>query len=288
MYLEHFSLQRLPFTLSPDPAFRVDLPGFGDALAVVRRALEEGEGFVKVVGPVGAGKTMLCRELVTVLEPSFATAYVADPELTPRELLVELMREFGLAHTARASAAELRRALLEFALARWEGGRAVALLIDEAQAMPVHTLESLRLLSNVEPDSRKLLQIALFGQPELDAQLARPGLRQLRQRFTTSVRLEALAREEVGWYVDHRLLAAGVWSPGLFSRGARALLARGSRGVPRLVNVLAHKALIAACAEGCERVHRRHVALAVADTADARRGPAQALRRIFGRRLREA
>ena len=287
MYLEHFSLQRLPFTLSPDPSFRVELPGFEDALAAVRRALEDGEGFVKVVGPVGAGKTMLCRELLAALGDSFATAYVADPELSPRELLVELMREFGLPRIARATAADLRHALVEFALAQWEAGRGVALLIDEAQAMPAPTLESLRLLSNIEPASGKLVQIALFGQPELDERIARPGLRQLRQRLTTCVALEPLARGEVGWYVDHRLLAAGVWSPELFSGGARTLLARGSRGVPRLVNVLAHKALIAACAEGSERVRRRHVALAVADTADARRGPAQTLRRIFGRRLRE-
>jgi MSHA biogenesis protein MshM len=287
VYLQHFQLERLPFTLSPDPAFRVELPGFEDALAVVRRALEDGEGFVKVVGPVGAGKTMLCRELLRQLAPSFTTAYVADPELSPRELLVELMREFGLPQTVRSTAADLRRSVLEFALARWEDGRGVALLIDEAQAMPAPTLESLRLLSNVEPASRKLLQVALFGQPELDARLAAPGLRQLRQRLTTCVSLPLLLRGEVGWYVEHRLLAAGVWSPELFSPRARALLARGSRGVPRLVNVLAHKALIAACAEGSERVLRRHVALAVADTADARRGPAQSLRWIFGRRLRE-
>ena len=288
MYLEHFSLQRLPFALSPDPSFRVELPGFEDALAIVRRALDDGEGFLEVVGPVGAGKTMLCRELLASLGESYATAYVADPELTPRELLVELMREFGLARLSRATTAELRHALLDFALAQWEGGRGVALLIDEAQAMPAPTLESLRLLSNVEPGSRKLMQIALFGQPELDARLAQPGLRQLRQRFTTCIALEPLRRDEVGWYVDHRLLAAGVWSPDLFSSGARALLARSSRGVPRLVNVLAHKALIAAYAAGAQQVTRRHMALAVADTADARRGPAQALRRMFVRRLREA
>jgi MSHA biogenesis protein MshM len=288
MYLEHFSLQRLPFSLSPDPSFRVELPGFEDALAAVRRALEDGEGFIEVVGPVGAGKTLLCRELLAGLGDAFASAYIADPELTPRELLVELMREFGLPRSPRATAADLRHALREFALTHWEAGRSVVLLIDEAQAMPAPTLESLRLLSNVEPASRKLLQIVLFGQPELDAHLNRPALRQLRQRFTTRVTLEPIARSEVGWYVDHRLLAAGAWRPELFSEGARALLARGSRGVPRLVNVLAHKALIAACAAGSERVRRRHVALAVADTADARRGPGQTLRRIFGRRLREA
>jgi MSHA biogenesis protein MshM len=288
MYLEHFSLQRLPFTLSPDPTFRVALPGFEDALAAVRRALDDGEGFIKVVGPVGAGKTMLCHELLAALGDSFASAFIADPELSPRELLVELMREFGLPRIPRATASDLRHSLIEFALAQWGAGRGIALLIDEAQAMPAPTLESLRLLSNVEPASGKLVQIALFGQPELDERLARPGLRQLRQRFTTCVSLEPLERGEVVWYVENRLLAAGVWGPELFSGGARALLARGSRGVPRLVNVLAHKALIAACAEGSERVRHRHVALAVADTADARRGPAQTLRRIFGRRLRES
>jgi MSHA biogenesis protein MshM len=287
VYLEHFKLQRLPFTLSPDPAFRVRLPGFDDALAVVQRALEDGEGFVKVVGAVGAGKTLLCRELLAQLGESFATAFVADPELTPRELLVELLREFGVPRAPRATLAELRNALIEFALAQWETGRGVALLVDEAQAMPAPTLESLRLLSNVEPRSRKLLQIVLFGQPELDARLARPALRQLRQRFTTCVSLAPLARDEVAWYVDHRLLAAGVFRPELLSDAARRLLARGSGGVPRLVNVLAHKALIAACAEGCERVLRRHVALAIADTADARRGPVRVFARVFGRRLRE-
>jgi MSHA biogenesis protein MshM len=288
MYLDHFRLERLPFGLSPDPAFRVALPGFEDALAAVDHALCEGEGFIKVVGPVGAGKTLLCRALLERLKGSFASAYIADPELSPRELLVELARELGLSPAARATAADLRRALLDFALAERESGRSVALLVDEAQAMPAQTLESLRLLSNVEPDGRKLLQIVLFGQPELDARLARAGLRQLRQRFTTCVSLAPLHRGEIERYVDHRLLAAGTWHPELFSRSALALLARGSRGVPRLVNVIAHKALIAACAEGCERVLRRHVSLALADTADARRGPRVALRRIFGRRLREA
>jgi MSHA biogenesis protein MshM len=286
MYLEHFRLERMPFTLSPDPSFRVEFPGFEDALAAVRRALEDGEGFVKVVAAVGAGKTMLCRELVSRLR-GFETAYIPDPELSPRELLVELLREFGLDAPLRATQAELRRRLVEFALAQFEQGRGVALLIDEAQAMPGPTLESLRLLSNIEPVTHKLLQIALFGQPELDGRLARSGLRQLRQRFTTCISLPPLARHEVGGYLEQRLLAAGVWSPELFSAPARLLVARASRGVPRLVNVLAHKALVAACAEHCERVLGRHVLLAVADTPDARVGRGLGLRRIFDRRLRE-
>lgn len=287
MYLEHFRLERPPFGLSPDPVFRVDLPGFEDAFAAVRRALEDGEGFVKVVAAVGAGKTMLCRELVSRLRGGFEIAYVPDPELSPRELLVELLHEFGIEAPLRATQAELRRRLVEHALASFEQGRGVALLIDEAQAMPAPTLESLRLLSNIEPAEHKLLQIVLFGQPELDVRLARTGLRQLRQRFTTCISLAPLARDEVSWYLEQRLLAAGVWSPELFSAPARLLVARASRGVPRLVNVLAHKALIAACAEQSERVLRRHAWLAISDTPDARPGAALGLRRIFARGSRE-
>lgn len=278
MYEAHFQLRERPFRLTPEPANRYAEPSQQAALNMLHVALDEGEAFVKVVGEVGLGKTLLCRTLLNELDRPYVTAWLPDPHLSPGTMRRSLAKDLGIPLPARANQAEvhqkLQDALLEFAAA----GLRPVVLIDEAQALPNSTLEAVRLLTNLETERRKLLQVVLFGQPELDRRLARPGLRQLRQRITFSCRLEPLDRHGVREYAEHRLAAAGASRP-LFTEPAMALIARTSRGIPRLVNVLCHKALMAAWGRGATRVGWREARRAVADTEATRE-------RLWGKRIR--
>ncbi len=269
MYLEHFGLARKPFRLTPEPALRFPQPGQQIALNTLELALADGEGFIKVTGEVGLGKTLLCRALLARLEPPFISAWVPDPQLSPGSLRRAVADELGVDCHSRASLNELhlliQRRLLQLAA---EGMRPV-LVIDEAQALPPKTLEAVRLLTNLETESRKLLQVVLFGQPELDQRLAQPDLRQLRQRITFSCRLEPLSDADVAEYIEYRTHAAGARQP-LFTPAALRSIARASRGAPRLVNILAHKALIAAWGRGRERAGRTEARRAIADTESVR------------------
>jgi MSHA biogenesis protein MshM len=279
--LEHFGLRELPFKLNPNTRFLVEVPAFREAFEVVRTALRNGEGFVKIVGEVGTGKSLLCRRLLHDLEPDFSTAYVPNPALEPRELLSVLAQELELELRGEVDPiSQLTRALLRLHAER----RRVAVIVDEAQAMPDRTLEALRLLTNLETESSKLLQVVLLGQPELDARLARRELRQLRQRIVVPHRLLALDPEEVRFYLERRMMVAGCTRPGVFSDQAVHAIQRASRGLPRLVSVLAHKGLLVAYGTGSPYVERRHVARAVADTPDARERSVRQLGwRILGR-----
>ncbi len=272
MYREHFGLTAKPFSLTPDGDFLFGHAGYQEALNVLLIALDSGEGFIKITGEVGTGKTLLCRRLLDLLVGTHTTAYVPNPLLEPLELYGAVAEELriGLAGVADSHHAlkRIARRLIELA----GSGRQVVLCIDEAQAMPDRTLEALRLLSNLETKKRKLLHIVLFGQPELDDRLAGYALRQLRQRIVFSYRLPALGRREVAGYVGHRLRTAGYQGAGLFAPGALRKLWFASRGIPRLVNILAHKALLAAFGQGDDRVRSKHVRSAIADTVDARRG----------------
>ena len=273
MYLKHFGLIELPFRITPDTSFAHCARGHQEALNTLLTALNQGEGFVKICGEVGAGKTLLCRRLLQSLDEgddAWVTAYLPNPNLDPDTLLLALAEELGIKdvagldqfHQLRA----INHALLDYARAK----KRVALCIDEAQAMPLETLESLRLLSNLETEKRKLLQIVLFGQPELDDKLRRPEVRQLRQRIAFHYRLSGLQADEVGDYVAHRLRIAGYRGDGLFDAGALRALNRASGGTPRLINILAHKALMSVFGEGGAQVTVRHVRLARRDTEGAR------------------
>lgn len=271
MYLEHFGLTELPFGITPDTSFIVGTHGHQEALNTLLVALGGGEGFVKIAGEVGTGKTLLCRRLLQSLPEGTVSAYLPNPYLSPRTLLLALAEELRLPVDADVDDYHLlqglNRALLDHAAAE----RAVVVCIDEAQAMPLETLETLRLLSNLETEKRKLLQIVLFGQPELDARLAEPSVRQLRQRIAFHYRLQGMARDEVGHYLAHRLRVAGYRGDAIFATGAVRALHRASRGTPRLINILAHKALLAAFGEGRHDVAPVHVRRAAADTEGARR-----------------
>jgi MSHA biogenesis protein MshM len=268
---QHFGLQQPPFTLTPNTRFYVDLPAQRQAYEQVHYALASGEGFVKVVGEVGTGKTMLCRRLLNELpHQDWVTLYLPNPQLSADALWLALARELELT-VKGLSLAMVQQALQQQLLQLAQQRKQVVLLVDEAQSMPKATLEALRLVSNLETEQQKLLQIVLFGQPELDELLQQPGLRQLQQRITTTAHLSPLTSTDMlADYLQQRLSAAGYRGMQVFSREAVDYLWQVSGGVPRLVNVLAGKALLAGYGQGVGQIQRTHVALAAADTESAR------------------
>jgi MSHA biogenesis protein MshM len=270
VYRGHFGLTEPPFGITPDTSFVFSGRAHQEALNTLLVALRGGEGFIKVTGEVGTGKTLLCRRLLATLDGTFTAAYLHNPALEPKTLLMALAEELGLTLDAAESQYSLLKslnlALLDFA--RQE--RAVVLCVDEAQAIPVESLETLRLLSNLETEKRKLLRFVLFGQPELDERLADPSIRQIRQRITFQHRLGGLERGELGAYLAHRLRVAGNRGERVFERRAVRLLYRATKGTPRLVNILAHKSLISAFGEGSRSVAARHIRAAVKDTEGVR------------------
>ena len=271
MYLQHFQLKEPPFTLTPDTEFFFNHGSHQEALNVLLVALQSGEGFIKVTGEVGTGKTLLCRQLLKVLDDSAVTAYIPNPFLNPTALRMALADELGIRFARNIGQHRLLQLINERLLQISAEGKQLVLLLDEAQTMPDDSLEALRLLTNLETEKRKLLQVVLFGQPELDTRLAQKEFRQLRQRIVFSYQLQPLDRRTLGEYVLHRLHVAGYRGPTLYNRGAIRQLHRSSRGVPRLVNLLCHKSLMAAYGCGAERVGRQHLVRAARDTEDVNR-----------------
>lgn len=269
MYRNHFGLREMPFGITPDTSFAYACNTHQEALNTLLVSVKNGEGFIKITGEVGTGKTLLCRRFLAGIDQNHVSAYIPNPYLEPRTLLFALAEELRIAVPRDADQhrvlKEFTRGLLSFA----RQGKTVVLCLDEAQAMPVETLEALRLLTNLETEKRKLLQVVLFGQPELDRNLEVDSVRQLRQRITFQYRLTALGRDEVDQYIAHRLRVAGYRGNRLFSRSAARLVHRGSGGVPRLINILAHKALLLAYGEGAQEVTPAHVRRAAADTPAA-------------------
>ncbi len=271
MYLKHFGLVELPFGITPDTSFTYSVQYHQEALNTLLLALDQGEGFVKISGEVGSGKTLLCRRLLQTLTDGWVTAYLPNPNLDANTLFMALAEELGVKNAAGLDQYHLVRrinlVLLDFARAK----KKVVFCIDEAQAMPIETLEALRLLSNLETEKRKLLHIVLFGQPELDEKLHRPEVRQLLQRIAFHYRLGVLKKSEIEHYVAHRLRVAGYRGEGLFTPAALRALHRASGGTPRLINILAHKSLMSVFGEGSQVAKVRHVRLARKDTEGSRR-----------------
>jgi general secretion pathway protein A len=258
MYQDFFGLREKPFALLPDPRFLYLSRCHREALAHLMYGIEQGEGFIEVVGQVGTGKTTLCRTLLERIGGSAETAYIFNPSRTEAELLAAINREFGLPTAAR-SRSELIDELNRFLLAKKAAGRTVLLIIDEAQNLEIEVLEQIRLLSNLETDREKLLQIVLIGQPELEENLARTDLRQLNQRISVRWGLRPFPQEETAEYVNHRLRVAGMSAPGPFTPRALRRLHAVSGGVPRVINAIADRALLAAFAAGERRVTPRMV-----------------------------
>jgi MSHA biogenesis protein MshM len=270
MYEEFFGLTTPPFGITPDTSFFFANASHQEAFNTLMVAARSGEGFIKITGEVGTGKTLLCRRFLAALDPAeFATAYIPNPYLQPMTLLLAIADELGMTYPRNVGQHQLLRILTQFLIDTHARERRVIVCLDEAQAMPVPTLESLRLLTNLETEKRKLLQVVLFGQPELNLRLSRVSVRQLKQRITFACTLRPLEPLDTESYVSHRLRIAGYRGERLFHPDAIARLHRASRGVPRLINILAHKSLMAAFGEGARAVTPEHAQLAIADTESA-------------------
>lgn len=270
MYLEFFGMRELPFTLTPNTDFFIELDGHHRALEVTQLALESGEGFIKITGEVGTGKTLICRRLLNTLPEDFVTAYIPNPFLTPDGLMLALAEELDLPVSLEKGRHHVLNQINSKLVSLKHEGRKVVFLLDEAQAMPEESIEALRLLTNLETESEKLLQIVLFGQPELNDLLNRDTLRQLKQRITFSYVLPVLSEDEVSSYINHRLSRSGFPGVNLFSGKAIHEIYVASAGIPRLINILCHKALLVAYGRGDTKITQVHVSRAVEDTEDVR------------------
>jgi general secretion pathway protein A len=287
MYAEFYGLREPPFNITPDPRFLYLNDCYQEALAALAYGIDARKGFISLIGEAGTGKTTLLRRVLDTVQPSTRTVLLLNPTVTFPEILDHILSELGIPTEGGGKLAQLQR-LNEFLLEHTRAGGNVALLIDEAQDLSPSVLEELRLLSNLETAREKILQIVLAGQPELDAILADPGLRQLRQRVTLRVRLRPLSEEEVAAYVNARLEYAGAARRDIFAPGTLPRVASFSHGIPRLVNVLCDAALLTAFAAGNPQVtaevvdetcrdygHEAPVAVSVVQPAPREAAPAE-------------
>ncbi len=269
MYLEHFGLKEMPFSLTPNTQYFLSTGSHQEAMNLLLVGLDNAAGFIKIVGEVGTGKTILCRNLLNSLDERYITAYIPNPHVTPAGMRIALAEELGVQVSRNAGQhrvlAKINERLIELA----QQDKLVVLLIDEAQATPEATIEALRLLTNLETETQKLLQVVLFGQPELDELLNEPSLRQLKQRITFSFHVQPLDYPAMDRYIAHRLAMSGYNGKQMFTRRALKILYRASGGIPRLVNILCHKALMVAFGKGGHIIDHRCVLRAARDTDDA-------------------
>ncbi|WP_076417163.1 AAA family ATPase [Colwellia sp. UCD-KL20] len=268
MYLYHFGLRELPFTLTPNTHFFLGLEPHNEALAVLITALQTGEGFIKVIGEVGTGKTLLCRKLLNEIPKHFVTAYIPNPYLKPDELRRAVALELGVRQAQRMSVQLLTQRIQQKLIDLHKEGRSVVLILDEAQALPEESLEALRLFTNLETETRKLLQVVLFAQPELDERLSQTNFRQLRQRISFSYNLRAMTSIEVERYIEHRLQIAGYKGAALFNSHLCKKISKATQGIPRLVNILCHKMLMLTYGQGHFQINTSHLKAAIKDTED--------------------
>ncbi|MFW2371695.1 MAG: ExeA family protein [Gammaproteobacteria bacterium] len=272
MYFEHFGLQRAPFKITPDTSLFYKGSQRGAALEAVKYAISSGEGIIKVVGEVGSGKTMLCRMLEIVLPEHIEVVYIANPSLSPENILHVVAFELKLPISNESSKLEVMQALHDYLLKRHAEGRQVVVFVEEAQSMPVETLEEIRLLSNLETSDHKLLQMVLFGQPELDEKLRDLSIRQLKERITHSIYLDPFQPRDIFEYLNFRMRAVGYRGPDIFTQKIASKIERQSRGLTRRINILADKALLAVYSEGGHGVARKHIQIAAKDSEFGRVG----------------
>ncbi len=266
MYYAHFGIKEPPFKITPNTEVFYTGGKRGAVLDALIYAILNGEGIVKVVGEVGSGKTMLCRMLQTMLPDKIESIYLANPSVAPEDILHAIAFEMQLKLPKNADRLKVMQVLQSHLLARHAAGKQVVIFVEEAQGMPLATLEEIRLLSNLETKHDKLLQIVLFGQPELDDNLNQTHIRQLRERITHSFNLAPLAPKEIGEYLIFRLRAAGYYGPHLFTKSAVNAIASSAQGLVRRVNILADKALLAAFAENLYQVTPKQVRAAIKDS----------------------
>jgi MSHA biogenesis protein MshM len=264
VYLDYFGLKEAPFRITPNTEYWYAGGQRGEMLAALLYAIGQGEGIIKVVGEVGSGKTMLCRKLVGQLPNTIDSIYLGNPTLPPDDMLAAILADLGTDAPEpgrQARLAQLNTILLE----RHEAGRRVVVFVEEAQGITLDNLEFLRLLTNLETATDKLLQIVLFGQPELDAHLAEPSIRQLKDRITLNLNLSPLGETEVSDYLRARLTVAGYRGPDLFAPALITRMTRLSGGLSRRINVLADKTLLAAYAGQTHTLTSAHLDAAAGD-----------------------
>ncbi len=244
MYKRFYGLQANPFNLNPDPRFLYESKHVEEALACLKYGVESRKGFVMLTGEVGTGKTTLLNKLLRFLRAKgISTAYIFNPRLNVMEFLQYMMADFGLPVDSNGKAAFLQR-LNQFLLERYTSGKTAVLIVDEAQNLSTDVLEEIRMLTNLETSTEKLLQIILCGQPELEEKMKDVNLRQLRQRIAIRARTHALTADETAKYIHVRLAVAGCSAEPVFTPDAIKAVYEYSRGIPRVVNLLCEHALI--------------------------------------------
>jgi MSHA biogenesis protein MshM len=265
MYHSHFGLNQSPFSITPNPAFFYSGSKRGDILDALIYAVTHGEGIIKVTGEVGSGKTMLCRMLEGLMPAHVEVIYLVNPTLSREEVMFTIAGELAIP-TEGKRPDEVIRLLHQDLISKHINGKQVVLLVEEAQAMPLETLEEIRLFSNLETAHHKLLQIVLFGQPELDVSLNLPSMRQLKERITHSFIVPPMTASLIPEFLMFRMRAAGYHGPNVFTKGAIKRLAKVSEGIVRRINILADKALLAAFADNTHAVEAKHVNAAIRDS----------------------
>ncbi len=282
MYLKYFGLKEFPFSLTPNTSYFFSYGHYRAALETLVVALDNNEGFIKVTGEVGSGKTQLCRKLIKQLKGDYFTVYIPNPYLTPLSLFQAFAEGLNIdvslikGHHHLMKSITRRLITLNSPHKKSEcspekiPAQKVVLCIDEAQAMPLETLEAIRLLTNLETEQRKLIHVVLFGQPELEDKLNIKEIRQLKQRITFSYTLGPMDLKGMTEYINHRLLVAGSDGSIHFHSKALKLLHKGSGGYPRLINILAHKALMLCFGQDTKKIMPAHVRAAVKDTEGAK------------------
>ena len=273
MYEDYFGLKRPPFKITPDTSLFYEGGKRGDILAALVYSIHRGEGIIKVVGEVGSGKTMLCRMLQIKLPDTVEIVYIANPSVSAEDILFVIAHELSLPVTKDASKHEVMHLLQDYLLQRHMENKQVVLFVEEAQGMPLDTLEEIRLLSNLETDQNKLLQIILFGQPELDQNLAQQSIRQLRERITHNFDLEPLTQDEIHTYLNFRMREVGYTGPELINPTVAKKVELHSDGLLRRINIIADKILLSAFAEGTHNLSAKHVTAAVNDSAFNQEAP---------------
>ena len=277
MYQEHFGLERPPFKITPDTSLFFEGNQRGAALDALVYAIRSGEGIIKVVGEVGSGKTMLCRMLEVRLSDDVDVVYIANPSLSPDNILHVIAHEMHLDVNNDMSKVDVMQKIQAYLLQKHAADRQVVLFVEEAQSMPIETLEEIRLLSNLETDEHKLLQMVLFGQPELDEKLALPHIRQLKERITHSFYLSPFPPDDTLQYLNFRLRAVGYKGPDIFNKKTASTVKKYSDGLTRRINILADKSLLAAFSEGSHTVTSSHVKSAARDSEFKKQGSSKAL-----------
>ena len=264
MYEQYYGLSEKPFSLTPDTDFFYQSFTHQEALNVLLVAIKSGDGFIKVTGEVGTGKTLLCRKLLDALDTQYNTVYIPNPYMSCNALLEAVVTEMGIVD--KLDKEKYLACINENLLDTARQSKTTVIILDEAQSLPEESLEAIRLLSNLETEKSKLVQIILFGQPELDDKLAQSNIRQLQQRIMHAYELKPLNQSSINAYLQHRIRSAGYTGPELFDTAAQNLLFKISHGVPRVINVLCNKAMMLSYASGEFHVNKKHIEAAALDS----------------------